>query len=337
MTLSLSEIDAVVAELAEALAGAVLAGADALPGPAILLRFDVGGKVRKVLLTARLHVSRLHLTTRRFEAAERERASAQDRAFADRVFRELRGTPLLGVRRILDDRVVEFAFQGRQHPRGLVFECSGQHPNVFLCDDRHVILAMLGSSKSQRRDLRPGARYARPLKHEHDTVETLRFVGHDGSVSERVEAFYQDDEARSDRVQAVAGIQAALKAGLMRQLRLIEAIEGDLSKARVAEAEKAGEAAAEPVAETGAQGSTAAEPVEVAETGARETTAEEPVEVAEAGEVEAAPAGAVETPAGEGESAVEAVEAPAGEATPAGSVETPEARSEERRVGKEGE
>jgi hypothetical protein len=232
MTLSLTEIDAVVAELAEALAGATLLGADPLPGPAILIRFDAGGQTRRVLVSAQPHASRINLTTHRFDPNLGEQASAQDRAFADRVYRELRGAKVASIKRVLGDRVVAIDFETHEHNRSLTFECSGQHPNLFLCDDHRVILMMLASTKSQRRDLRPGSKYARPLKHDRDTVETLRFVEQGGSVSKRIEEFYEGEETRSENAKATGGIRAALKTALQRQERLIEAINGDLAKAR---------------------------------------------------------------------------------------------------------
>jgi len=253
MTLSLTEIDAVVAELATALAGATLVGADPLPGPAILIRFDAGGETRRVLVSAQPHASRLNLATRRFDLAEGERATQQDRDFADRLRRELRGSKVASIKRVLGDRVVMFEFDDGDRKRVLMFECSGQHPNLFLCDDRRVILMMLAMTKSQRRDLRPGSRYEKPLKHQHDTVETLRFVGQGASVSQRIEEFYEGEEARSERAKAAGGIRAALKTALQRQERLIEAITGDLAKAREVAASDAKADAAVPVAASEAE------------------------------------------------------------------------------------
>jgi hypothetical protein len=240
MTLSLTEIDAVVAELAVALSGAVLAGVDVLPGPSVVLRFGAGGKILRLLLCARPHYSRLHLTTHVGDRSAAERVPVQSRDFSDRSWRELRQGRITGIKRLFGDRVVGIEFAVGERRRSLLFECSGQHPNLFLCDDRSVIQAMLAPNKSQRRDLKYGSRYARPLRHEHDKVETLRFVGQGGSVSAHVEAFYDTEEAREGRALAFVAVRAALHTSLANEEKKAQAITADLSKTRQQAAAVAG-------------------------------------------------------------------------------------------------
>lgn len=238
MTLGITELDAVVAELAGALLGARLTGVDAMPHAAVRLRFATAEGLRLVRVSARPRMARIHLDAPSPDhRREEDRAAREVRDFAARVARELRGSTVVSVQRVFQDRVVEMSFARQPHDRSLIFECSGHHPNLFLVDDHRVILASLVPSRSIRRDLRPGKPYRRPLPHEHEGPEAVRFL--QGPVSQAIASWYGAEEDREDRLQEVAAMREALKGRLARQDRLVESLEEDLRQAvaaaRVAE------------------------------------------------------------------------------------------------------
>jgi hypothetical protein len=238
VTLGITELDAVVAELAGILPGARLTGVDAMPHAAVRLRFATPEGLRLVRVSARPRMARIHLDAPSPDhRREEDRAAREVRDFAARVARELRGSTLVSVQRVFQDRVVEMSFSRKPHDRSLIFECSGHHPNLFLADDRRVILASLVPSRSIRRDLRPGRPYRRPLPHEHEGPEAVRFL--QGAVSEAIAAWYGAEEEREDRLQDVAGMREALKGRLARQDRLVQALEEDLARASAAAAKAA--------------------------------------------------------------------------------------------------
>jgi len=233
VTLGITELDAVVGELSGALRGARLTGVDAMPRASVRLRFATPEGLRLVRVSVRPRVARIHLDAPSPDHRREEDQAAQEvRDFAARVARELRGSTLASIQRVFQDRVVEMTFSRQPHDRFLIFECSGHHPNLFLTDDHRVILASLVPSRSIRRDLRPGRPYRRPLPHEHEGPEALRFL--QGPVSQAIAAWYGAEEDREERLQEVSEMREALKVRLARQDRLVQALEEDLRRATAA-------------------------------------------------------------------------------------------------------
>lgn len=229
MTLSLTEIEAVVADLQDALAGAVFCDFRQLDETSAILVLTIGGEPRFVRLTAAPRLSRIHLTATRPPKVR----GATGFAFEGKVFRELKDMALREVRTAFRDRVVILAFGGANHGRKLIFECSGHHPNLYLTDERDEILGMLLPSHSHRRDLRPGRRYSRPLKVEGEPLDAFRFASGAGAgdLSARIEAAYALEAAREADAARAARVRRDLRARLDADQRLAERLRGDLARA----------------------------------------------------------------------------------------------------------
>lgn len=229
MTLSLTEIEAVVADLQNALAGAAFTDFRQLDESSAILVLTTGGGPRFVRLTAAPRVSRIHLTGNPPPKVR----GATGFSFEGKVFRELKGMALQDVRTAFRDRVVILAFAGASHGRKLIFECSGHHANLYLTDGRDEILGMLLPSHSHRRDLRPGRRYSRPLKVEGEPLDAFRFAAGAGAgdLSARIEAAYALEAAREADAVRAARVRRDLRARMDADQRLAERLRGDLARA----------------------------------------------------------------------------------------------------------
>lgn len=229
MTLSLTELEAVVADLQDAVSGAAFTDFRQTEETSAILVLGTPAGPRFVRVTAAPRVSRIHLTGTRPPQVR----GATGFSFEGRVFRELKGMTLRDVRTAFRDRVVVLSFGGPSHDRKLIFECSGHHPNMFLVDDRNEILASMLPSHSHRRDLRPGRRYARPLKVEAEPFDAFRFApgAGAGDLSARIEAAYAAEVAREVEAARVARIRRRLRTLLDADRRLVERLRGDLAKA----------------------------------------------------------------------------------------------------------
>ncbi|HOI08902.1 MAG TPA: NFACT family protein [Myxococcota bacterium] len=229
MTLSVTELEAVVADLQATLAGAAFQDFRQIDETSAVLVLGTPAGVRFVRVTAAPRQSRIHLTR---QPPPRVRG-ATGFSFEGRVFRELKGMALADVRVAFRDRVVVLRFQGPDFGRKLIFECSGHHANLFLADERDEILALMVASHSHRRDLRPGRRYAKPLKVEGDSLDAFRFAegAGAGDLSARIEAAYAAEAAREADAARAAHVRQRLRARLDADTRLAERLRGDLERA----------------------------------------------------------------------------------------------------------
>ncbi|NOZ01718.1 MAG: hypothetical protein GXP54_07495 [Deltaproteobacteria bacterium] len=187
MTLTLNEIEAVIQELDRILVGGRLSGAFLEDDETLVLAVRRKSAEHFVLISARHHLARIHLTEHSPATGHERRRPAG--SLAD-VLNHLAGAEIRRVKRWFEDRVVAMTFMLEGEKRTLLFECSGQHPNVFLLDPRGVILAILKPTRSRKRDLRPGLPYAQPLHRATDPMGSLRFLGSEGGLSAEIEAYY---------------------------------------------------------------------------------------------------------------------------------------------------
>ncbi|MBM4394486.1 MAG: NFACT family protein [Deltaproteobacteria bacterium] len=193
MTLTLTELEAVTAEVSAAATGGKIRGL-AVPEPfVVVLTIEGPSGRRRVLFCARPGLVRMHLTEIRLETP-RDAVPA----FAEPARRELLGAAIERVANRYHDRVVAFDLNTFAGPRTLLFEGSGHHPNLYVLGEDGRILLMLGPSHSHLRRLVPGSRYERPLPHQ-EGIEAVRFLGGLGSVSADVEAFYRAEDERARR------------------------------------------------------------------------------------------------------------------------------------------
>lgn len=229
MTLSVTELEAVVTDLQKAVLGAAFTDFRQIDENSATLVLDTPAGPRFVRITAAPRASRIHLTGTRPPKTR----GATGFSFEGRAFRELKGMAVKDIRTAFRDRVVVLSFGGPSHGRKLIFECSGHHPNLFLVNDRNEIIALMLPSHSHQRELRPGRRYARPLKVESEPFDSFRFAPGSGAgdLSARIEAAYAAEAAREVEVARVARIRQRLRTLLDGDKRLVDRLRGDLAKA----------------------------------------------------------------------------------------------------------
>ncbi len=228
MTLSLTELEAVVADLKDTVLDASFSNFRQIDETAAILVMSTPTGPRFVRITAAPRVSRLHLTGTR----PPQTRGATGFSFEGRVFRELKETVLSQIRTVFHDRVVMLVFEGKSHKRKLIFECSGHHPNLFLTDDREEILAMMLPSHSHLRELRLGRRYARPLKVETEPFDSFRFASGAGAgdLSTRIETAYALEATREADTALATRIRQRLRVLLDADQRLVEGLRNELAR-----------------------------------------------------------------------------------------------------------
>ncbi len=225
MTLTLNEVEAVAAELREALAGTVLTAIAQPSDFDLLLTFKGPEGERRVRVCIRPRVSRIHLTSRGVPPGS-------DRTPFCGATAEILGAAVDDVRTLYHDRVLVIRLHTGEWRRNLLFECSGHHPNLFVTDGSGLIRCVLAASHSQLRELRPGKAYQRPLPHPSDGIDAMRFVAPTTSVSEQIEVLYGQAEGRENRKEEAARLRTLLRSALEASERAERALLDDLKRSK---------------------------------------------------------------------------------------------------------
>ena len=225
MTLTLNEVEAVAAELRQALAGKVLRAIAQPTDFDLLLTFAGAEGEQRVRVCIRPRVSRIHLTSRSAPAG-------CDRTPFCGATEELLGATVDDVRTLFHDRVLVIRLHTGEWRRNLLFECSGHHPNLFVTDGSGLIRCVLVASHSQLRELRPGKAYQRPLPHPSDGIDAMRFVASTSSVSDQIEELYGQTEGRENRKEEAARLRALLRSALEASERAERALLDDLKRSK---------------------------------------------------------------------------------------------------------
>lgn len=116
----------------------------------------------------------------------------------------------------------------------LIAEWCGRATNLFLCDQAGEIVAQLG--QDPLRELTGGQPWRAPEPSAQHTSQ--RFIAADGDEAGRsaaIHAAFADVEAAAELADARRALDAALRAQLKRQRRLLKNLEGDLERAAEAE------------------------------------------------------------------------------------------------------
>ena len=233
MSLSASEIAAVVAELAPLVGSRV----DAARAHAErTLTFDLYGRAgaATLLVSAEADLTRLHAVERR------PPASPTPLAFQVLLRRELEGATLTELGAHPGDRVVELAFERGGERRRLVAELTGRHGNLFLLSAEGAILASAGRNLSQRRDLVAGRRYLAPPEREERAAGN-RFsplAGRRFPLSAAIEARYLALEEERAAVEGRRRLREPLRAGVARARRALEKLAEEAARVPAAEEDR---------------------------------------------------------------------------------------------------
>lgn len=226
MTLSVAELELVVADLRARLLPARLVQVRSPAEQGLLLELQARGRNGWLLASFEPRASRLHLT---------DPVGAGDRpaeGFARTVHAALAGQRLIEIEPIPDDRAVRLRFDEGQ----IVLELTGRHANAFLLDAGGVIRSSFRPSQSRKRRLSWGEPYQPPLPRAGEPWQRApsRFPGGE-AVHEAIAAHYADRFAEAVERGRRRGALRCLRHEVRRLRRLVPRLERELDEAREAE------------------------------------------------------------------------------------------------------
>gem|GEM_PF-3185641 len=244
MTLTISELESVVPEIQHAIRGAVFSGVES-PDPLTCVLSFAGGKdlpPRRLLFSRRPRLTRINLLPVDAPAVSRRAPASPESALFVRTLSDaLRGMVAGPMRPRFQDRVVSLdMLPGKPEREGdragrmtILFECTGMHPNMFLIDERQMIVAMFARSTSHRRTLDVGCRYEQPaaadaVKSTGRRVDVVRFVGSGKSMSDQIAAMYDPLDDSDEKRRELAGLGERLGAAVQARRKVAESVMKDL-------------------------------------------------------------------------------------------------------------
>lgn len=230
MSLSATEIEAVVSELAPLEGGRVQK--IWVPEPrVVVLDIRAGGASHLLLVSALPDETRIH------RASQRPPSPKTPFAFQGLLRAHLDPARLVSLRAVPGDRVVRLEFDTPEGPRVLVAELTGRHGNLLLLGPGDRILGLAIPSSSTTRPLRQGEIHTLPPPQPARDVPP-RFVGQregEFPISRAIEAHYApislEREGRELRREAARLLSQAKK----RAERALEKLEAEAARARDAE------------------------------------------------------------------------------------------------------
>jgi predicted ribosome quality control (RQC) complex YloA/Tae2 family protein len=241
MTLSMAEIQSVVADLKARLEGGHLERIDQPDRHRLVLRIRSGSARYWLLISVHPRFSRLHLLTAR---PEEGRPAA---GFCNVLRQHLTGAPVVSISQAPGDRVVfiESAERDRlmqPHKVTLVAELVGVASNLVLLDEDGRILEALDRERSPRRTLGPGEPYVplTPPEVLPDAARGNRFAGTAEpsdplALSRAVQAHYARLEAEDALETARANLLGQVEAELRRRRTRLQNVERELKRSEQAE------------------------------------------------------------------------------------------------------
>lgn len=230
MSLSATEIEAVVAELAPLSGGRIQK--IWVPEPRVLV-FEIraAGSSHLLLLSAVPDETRVH------RASHRPPSPKSPYAFQGLLRAHLDPARLASIRAVTGDRIVRLDFETPSGSRALVAELTGRHGNLLFLGQEDRILGLAIPSQSTTRSLRQGEIYRLPQSRPAAALAP-RFEARAGeafSLSRAIEAHYTplslERESRDERREALRLLTQAQR----RAERALEKVESEAARARDAE------------------------------------------------------------------------------------------------------
>ena len=229
MSLSATELSAVVAELQPLVGGTVQKIWVPSPRTAIL-ELRVPGATHALLLGAEPDETRLHLAT------QRPASPATPLHLQNLLRAHLLPARLTALGLIPGERIARLEFDTPTGKRALVAELTGRHGNLILLGADDAVMGVAVPSASTTRPVLPGHAYVPPPPREA-ADERQRFAGGGGPfpISAAIEARYGPlareralAERRRDALRGVAAARKRIDTALQR-------IQGDRARAKAAE------------------------------------------------------------------------------------------------------
>lgn len=222
--LNVSDLEQVLKEITPVLRGAWIQKIHQPTECTMVFDVRVPGRTHRLLISCETNAARLHITTH-----SRLNPSTPP-AFCQFLRSRFQGARLDDIRQIANDRIVELALTGRNGTNTIVCELTGKSANLLvLTVERRIVRDLFG------RKALIGQPYTHPtIRASGQERAPARFTGVAGvqfPISAEIDAFYQDQEAAQAVAHAKETRMRFLKKAIKKELRLIGAWRGDLSKA----------------------------------------------------------------------------------------------------------
>lgn len=222
--LNVLDLEQILKEISPALRGGWIQKIHQPTARTLVFDIRVPGQTHRLLISCEPDSARLHVTTRS------QLNPSTPPSFCQFLRAHFQGARIDDIRQISNDRIVELAVTGKEGASTIVCELTGKSTNLLvLTADRRIVREL-----SHQRAL-VGQPYASPTTRTSGQERApARFSGVAGSqfpISAEIDTFYQDRETAQAIVQAKETRIRFLKKAIKKQLRLIEAWSGDLSKA----------------------------------------------------------------------------------------------------------
>lgn len=226
MALSTTEIEALVEELAPALAGGWVQKIHQPAPRAITLEVRAQGRTLTLFLSADPETARIHLTDRRGPNPP------APPPFCQSLRARIQGARIDGLEQLAGDRLVRLRLTAREGPCSLVAELTGRSAGLLLLDADDRILASLDEGRRKAGEpWQPPARHARVDTGTRAPDSPPEPGGAPFPLSRRVEERYRAREEELARAHLTRARLAEIKKTIKKTARRIDALRADLDKA----------------------------------------------------------------------------------------------------------
>ena len=222
--LNASDLEQVLKEISPVLRGAWIQKIHQPTARTLVFDLRVPGHTHRLLISCEPDSARLHFTT------HSQVNPPTPPPFCQFLRAHFQGARIDDIQQISHDRIVELQLTGKEGARTIVCELTGKKANLLILDtERRVLRDLLRQQALVRQP------YAVPAKRDGRPATRLtRFTGCADSafpISAEIDAHYREQDVTREIAQARESRMKFLKKALRKELRLIEAWRGDLSKA----------------------------------------------------------------------------------------------------------
>jgi predicted ribosome quality control (RQC) complex YloA/Tae2 family protein len=223
MSLSTSQIAAVIREIAPVLTGGWIQKVHQPAPRAIVLEARVSGQTLSLYCTADPETARMHVLTARLPNP------AAPPPFCQFLRAHIQGARIDGIEQ--DHRIIRLRLTAREGACSLIANLAGRHADLLVVDADDKILMSLNTAQE-----RAGQPYHAPVPHQGRTDSDQLEVpsassGQPFPVSFALEQEYQRREEERDHSRLRHARLAELKKQIKRTVRRIAALQADLEKA----------------------------------------------------------------------------------------------------------
>jgi predicted ribosome quality control (RQC) complex YloA/Tae2 family protein len=222
--LNASDLEQVLKEVTPVLRGAWIQKIHQPSARTLVFDVRVPGHTHRLLISCEPDSARLHVTT------HSRLNPPTPPSFCQFLRAHFQGARIDDIHQISHDRVVELSVTGKEGTGTIVCELTGKSANLLVLNAERRIVRDLSNQRALVAQL-----YAPPtIRLSEQERAPARFTGAASSqfpISAEIDTFYQNREVTHAVAQAKETRIRFLKKTIKKELRLIEAWRGDLSKA----------------------------------------------------------------------------------------------------------